>query len=161
MCYARRQRSSWARIKLSKSLYQNSISRLRSNLTSSIALSFFYFCWVVFSSVRISEIRFKLVRFVLLSCCSIFKDQCLSAASALASTFLLYHLPPGLSIPFLKVFSTFFGFFVRKGLYFPVCSVARSTRSRGELVYYTIPTPLLSSSFFKKIWNCWFFQQKG
>ena len=75
MCYARRQRSSWARIKLSKSLYQNTVSRDLISLLSSLALSFFYFCWVVFSSVRIFRDPFQAVRFVLLSCCSIFNDQ--------------------------------------------------------------------------------------
>ena len=50
-------------------------------LLSSLALSFFYFCWVVFSSVRIFRDPFQAVRFVLLSCCSIFNDQfCLAFA---------------------------------------------------------------------------------
>ncbi|MBE6602692.1 MAG: hypothetical protein E7637_09375, partial [Ruminococcaceae bacterium] len=43
--------------------------------------------------------------FVLLSCCSIFKDH---FATALAATLLLYHIHSALSIPFAKVFSNFF-----------------------------------------------------
>ena len=108
----------------------------RFNLTSSIALSFFYFCWVVFSSVRISEIRFKLVRFVLLSCCSIFKDQ---FAVALASTFLLYHFVIRLSIPFWKVFSSFFNFFNSKRL-------VLQRPLRGPLLRFRVSLHILSLS---------------
>ncbi|MBE6602638.1 MAG: hypothetical protein E7637_09095, partial [Ruminococcaceae bacterium] len=46
--------------------------------------------------------------FVLLSCCSIFKDH---FATALAATLLLYHIHSALSIPFAKVFQTFFKVF--------------------------------------------------
>ena len=46
MCYARRQRSSWARIKLSKILYHFT---LRCNNLSSSFCSSFYFVWVFYS----------------------------------------------------------------------------------------------------------------
>ena len=77
MCYARRQRSSWARIKLSKSLYQNILPDDLTFLLSSLALSFFYFCfWVVFSFKEFSRsVSHIFLCFVLLSCCSIFKDH--------------------------------------------------------------------------------------
>ena len=75
------------------------------SLLSSLALSFFYFCWVVFSSVRIFRDPFQAVRFVLLSCCSIFNDQFWPRFRA---TLLLYHFLPRLSTPFLKLFKKFF-----------------------------------------------------
>ena len=46
--------------------------------------------------------------FVLLSCCSIFNDR---FAITFATALILYHIHHNLSIPFLKVFSTFFRFF--------------------------------------------------
>ena len=45
MCYARRQRSSWARIKLSKNLYHIRLASV-TIFFRAIYLSFFYFVWV-------------------------------------------------------------------------------------------------------------------
>ena len=45
--------------------------------------------------------------FVCLSCCSIFNEPCLSPLSA--TTFLLYHIPSRLSIPFFNFFQLFSG----------------------------------------------------
>ena len=75
------------------------------NLLSSLALSFFTFVWVVFSSVRIFEIRSHIlfICFVLLSCCSIFNDH-FSRYPLLRTAWLLYHIIFRLSIPFWKVF---------------------------------------------------------
>ena len=112
MCYARRQRSSWARIKLSKSLYQNILSD-DSICFRVLLLASFTFC---LSSILIQRIvrdpfRTYFICFVLLSCCSIFKDH--FPAPAIAATLLLYHFLPRLSIPFSKVFSPFFKVFSR------------------------------------------------
>ena len=73
MCYARRQRSSWARIKLSKKLYlKYPFGYLKSS--RAIYLSF-TFVWVVFS-INSDEISISHLQcFVLFSCCSIFNDQ--------------------------------------------------------------------------------------
>jgi len=57
-------------------------------------------------SRSVSHILF--ICFVLLSCCSIFNDRCPRLFTATCS---LYHISSLLSIPFLKVFSTFFKFF--------------------------------------------------
>ena len=85
MCYARRQRSSWARIKLSKSLYQNTVPRDLIFLLSSLALSFFYF---LLSSILICKnfrdpfqaflaLYFSLVvQFSMISFCLAFARPC-------------------------------------------------------------------------------------
>ena len=78
MCYARRQRSSWARIKLSSKLYLN---RLR--LKSFVELVWlFILCWVCLESVIDSRFLFQrnfeifALSFActLISCCSIVND---------------------------------------------------------------------------------------
>ena len=137
MCYARRQRSSWARIKLSKSLYQNTDPKIRDPifLLSSFALSIFYFC---LSSILVRIVRdpfaHTFICFVLLSCCSIFKDH---LASAIAATFKVYHIPHRLSIPFLKLFSSFSSFFAC-----PVISWA--------LRFWVSPIMIPQTTFFVK-----------
>ena len=144
MCYARRQRSSWARIKLSKSLYQN-ILKGWFNLLPSLALSFFYFCLSSILILRISEIRFKLSRFVLLSCCSIFKDH---FAPAFAAARILYHFSSPLSIPFAKVFHLFFRFFQGSSWQPPFLRTA-------WLLYHQfrhLSTPFF---IFLSIWSFW------
>ena len=122
MCYARRQRSSWARIKLSKSLYQNTdLSVIQSFCFRVLLLASFTFCWVVFSSVRISEIRFKL--FALYFSLVVQFSKIISVSRSRVPTFLLYHISSALSIPFLKSFLGFFKKFwsqlVRCGLSLP------------------------------------------
>ena len=110
MCYARRQRSSWARIKLSKSLYQNTdLSVIQSLCFRVLLLASFTFCWVVFSSVRISEIRFKL--FALYFSLVVQFSKIISVSRSRVPTFLLYHISSALSIPFLKSFRDFLRFF--------------------------------------------------
>ena len=135
MCYARRQRSSWARIKLSKSLYQNNQGLPRSVQSSCfrvLLLASFTFC---LSSILIQRIvrdpfRTYLICFVLLSCCSIFKDH---SAPAFAATPLLYHFLRLLSSPFLQVFSNFFQTLVhdRRAVFF-----ASPRFGRAWLLYY-------------------------
>ena len=138
MCYARRQRSSWARIKLSKSLYQNTVPRDLISLLSSLALSFFYFCWVVFSSVRIFRDPFQAVRFVLLSCCSIFNDQFASLSRDLV---IIPHRPAFVN-PFFQLFlKSFSGSSALPSVLFP-CPPC------GEPPYYTTYHVLLSRTFF-------------
>ena len=68
MCYARRQRSSWARIKLSKNLYHISSFHLSYNLFyfELFYLSFFYFCWVYITLRRDLHLLFLLCTYLLL-----------------------------------------------------------------------------------------------
>ena len=139
MCYARRQRSSWARIKLSKSLYQNTVPRDLISLLSSLALSFFYFCWVVFSSVRIFRDPFQAVRFVLLSCCSIFNDQfCLAFARPCYYTTSSCVCQP--------LFSTFFKKFFRL-VRASLCAISLPSLRWASILYY-IPCPFVKNFFY-------------
>ena len=140
MCYARRQRSSWARIKLSKSLYQNILSD-DSILLSSLALSFFTFVWVVFSFKELFEIRFAHT-YMLCTSLLLFNFQG-SFAAACAATLLLYHFFPRLSIPFLKVFSTFFKFLLTRSESLQYCH-----RSRGQLTYSITFIPVCQEFFY-------------
>ena len=73
MCYARRQRSSWARIKLSKICI---ISPFRALQSFSSFCSSFYFFWVVLL-VWIVEILLRTFSLLCtyLFCCSIFNDR--------------------------------------------------------------------------------------
>ena len=79
MCYARRQRSSWARIKLSSKLYLNRY-RFKSWFLELVWL--FILCWVCLKSVidlrflfqRNFEILFTSFACTLISCCSIVND---------------------------------------------------------------------------------------
>jgi len=107
-----------------------------------LLLASFTFVWVVFSSVRISEIRFKLFRFVLLSCCSIFKDH--SPARLLRVDLPI--IPHRLRLV-NTFFKTFFGFLkvflsrlVRSGFLAPHASAV----SLYILSYF----PLFVNSFF-------------
>ena len=73
MCYARRQRSSWARIKLSNEWYLKSLRTL--NLSFELWFALFTFCWVVFS-FRIFEFRYAhTICLYFPLCCSIFNDR--------------------------------------------------------------------------------------
>ena len=74
MCYARRQRSSWARIKLSKNLYHIAF-RLYNLLSSYSFLASFTLLSIYNSFDEILHLHF-FICFVLLSCCSIFNDRC-------------------------------------------------------------------------------------
>ena len=129
MCYARRQRSSWARIKLSKSLYQNILPD-DSICFRVLLLASFTFCLSSILIQRIFEIRSHiLICFVLLSCCSIFKDH---SVSALRGDLVIIPHPFRLVNPFFKSFFNFFqGFFT-----IPLWSLA--LRSCGQLAYYII-----------------------
>ena len=73
-----------------------------------LLLASFTFVWVVFSSVRISEIRFKLFCFVLLSCCSIFKDH---FRHRFCGSSNIIPLSNAFVKPFLKSFFNFFQVF--------------------------------------------------
>ena len=149
MCYARRQRSSWARIKLSKSLYQNNeVSLVDLILLSSLALSFFYFCfWVVFSFKELFEIRFAHT-YMLCTSLLLFNFQRsvrLSAQPRFRATLLLYHFQSDLSIPFSKLFSSFFHLLFH---------VFTSPHLR-QLAYITIYFPFcqaLLHNFFDNFW---------
>ena len=76
MCYARRQRSSWARIKLSKSFYLISgLPELKSSFELFILASFTLLSiYNSIDEISISHLQFC---FVLISCCSIFNDRSL------------------------------------------------------------------------------------
>ena len=99
MCYARRQRSSWARIKLSNKLYI--FHRSGQILVWAIYLSFLYFFRVVFSLVltdfciRTCFFNFALYFYLLLFNCQV-------SIARFARAGLLYHIFSLLSIPFLK-----------------------------------------------------------
>ena len=71
MCYARRQRSSWARIKLSDLLYIICFSR--TNIVSELFSSFFYFFEFQSILTRFFVLTLSII-FESLSC-SIFKDR--------------------------------------------------------------------------------------
>ena len=140
MCYARRQRSSWARIKLSKSLYQNILPDDLTFLLSSLALSFFYFCfWVVFSFKEFSRsVSHISLCFVLLSCCSIFKDH---FRPRFRGDLVIIPHPNRFVKPFSKSFLSFFQRLL------PTNAVSFSPRFRRELDYYTT-FPSLCQHFF-------------
>ena len=110
MCYARRQRSSWARIKLSK----NGIWNVRRHLISFFELDCsFTFCLSSILFQRIHEICSCTYFYALYfsHCCSIFNDRTTFQSFSLplfATAWLLYHNVFALSIPFLKFFKTFF-----------------------------------------------------
>ena len=108
MCYARRQRSSWARIKLSKIC----IISLRTFVPSVTIIlpsfcSSFTFVWVVFLTLWIVEILLRTFFFALYLSLLLFNFQwpvCRLSESfpgtSLAATRLLYHISHRLSIPF-------------------------------------------------------------
>ena len=114
------------------------------NLLSSLALSFFYFCLSSILICKNFRDPFQAVRFVLLSCCSIFKDH--SSTRFRASTFLLYHFVPRLSSLFSKLFSTFFK--VAQALSFACPLTLQFRHPCGQLSYYTTFPPLCQELFF-------------
>ena len=115
MCYARRQRSSWARIKLSSKLYLNCFA-VKTLFVELVWL--FLLFWVCASSVIDKASFFKEIRdsFALSFCLYfnllLFNCQWSVRASlaqaAFCATCTLYHIPFYLSRGFSKVFSTFF-----------------------------------------------------
>ena len=110
MCYARRQRSSWARIKLSKFLYNLAVSAASLPLFRvSLIRGFFV---KSFPSLSIKEFSSSVVlpnifsiSFVLLSCCSIFKDRSLPSLSD--SLCIISHLLLFVNTFFDKIISFF------------------------------------------------------
>ena len=155
MCYARRQRSSWARIKLSNVCYLNPLSR-NSNLIRAWLL--FTFCLSsIFSQncrVPFNTYMFPCSMLVLSSCCSIFNDRFFSPARC--GAWLLYHNRFRLS----RVFSNFFEIFSNLFLQPP-----RTPRSRRDLPIILHPFSFVKRFFeksFKKsqktfLKNFWFF----
>ena len=109
MCYARRQRSSWARIKLSKSWYQNDRGSPPSiqSCFRVLLLASFTFVWVVFSL----EFPRSVSSCSLCTSLLLFNFQRSSAARFRAATLIFYHFPQGLSSTFLKFFQLFWSFF--------------------------------------------------
>ena len=110
MCYARRQRSSWARIKLSKYLYQFvpwhvSIFLFRAMISS------FLLCLSIYSS-RINEIfHTRFTCFVLVSLVVRFSMTVRCSRRSLAATAcILYHTPYLLVKHFFLLFLFFFVF---------------------------------------------------
>ena len=138
MCYARRQRSSWARIKLSKICI---ISPFGVTIILPSFCSSFTFVWVVFLTLWIVEILLRTFSLLCtyLFCCSIFNDRLAAFLSSfgisLAATRPLYHIFRLLSIPFSKLFLVFSSFFLlllsRFGSFFPP----------QRLVHYTTFSP--------------------
>ena len=102
MCYARRQRSSWARIKLSNEWYLKSLGTL--NLFFRAMICSFTFCWVVFS-FRIFEFRFAhTICLYFPLCCSIFNDRFAPRSRA--------------SLTIISLPKTFVNRFLKKSFYF-------------------------------------------
>ena len=111
MCYARRQRSSWARIKLSKILYHFTFRC--NNLFSSFCSSFTFCLSSISSQFELFEYTSHFFVFALYFslCCSIFNDRSRLPQGFLAATLVLYHTVFHLSIPFWNFFQVFFNFF--------------------------------------------------
>ena len=139
MCYARRQRSSWARIKLSNKLYILRLQTVR--FVWAIYSSFLYFFRVVFSLV-LTDFVFALAFLLCTSfiCCSIVKFQ----SALFARACLLYHFRPHLSRGFSKVFSIFFNFFSRAFLRY---LLLRRSRGNSYILPHTLP---FVNTFFEK-----------
>ena len=107
MCYARRQRSSWARIKLSNNCILNSFEF--SIVIRALYLSFFYFCMSIYNS-SLTRMYFALC-FALYfsSCCSIFNDR--FAALFRDSLTIISHLFRFVNTFFKTFLKNFRGFF--------------------------------------------------
>ena len=153
MCYARRQRSSWARIKLSK-ICIISLSWALQSFSS--FCSSFYFVWVVLLVwiVRDSTSHF-FVCFVLISkqilsasCCSIFNDRFAVPSEPFAVPSrrrLDYYIT---SLPLCQyLFQKFFWFFQTFFLALSSKHPHRALSRTAPLLYYL--SPLLSSGFLK------------
>ena len=143
MCYARRQRSSWARIKLSKNFYliwQLSLS-VKIFFRAILILSFFYLLSIYNSLTRFALRFFALyfslvVQFSMTVCC-------LSRTA-----WLLYHILFRLSSTFLNFFQLFFKFFsvpLALNLGFPSKNVI--------LPQDSLPILPLLSPFVKTFWK--------
>ena len=107
MCYARRQRSSWARIKLSKKLY---IIQTKAWLTSTLiewSCSNYYLRAFV-NSKEFSES-------FLVHCCSIFNERSLLAAALVGSLYIISH-PLAFVKRFFESFLKTFLFALCRGL---------------------------------------------
>ena len=111
MCYARRQRSSWARIKLSKKFYLKTF--VLKPFSELICLSFlllfeFSKCFLT----RSLRTYFQCSKFLLFNFQRPFFRRAL-LASRKSATLLLYTSVKALSIPFAKVFSILFRSYIR------------------------------------------------
>ena len=136
MCYARRQRSSWARIKLSNEWYLKPFRTL--NLFLSSYDSLFYF---LLSSILFQNFRVPLRTYYMLVLSSLlFNFQWPFPLPRFGRAWLLYHFNSPLSIPFSKVFSTFFKAF------FSTLELTACTLYYGDT---SLSTPFFN--FFKKI----------
>ena len=115
MCYARRQRSSWARIKLSDLLYIICFSR--TNIVSELFSSFFYF--FEFQSI-LTRFFVWLCQSIINLCCSIFKDRFAlpfpqQRSTSIAHTFLFVNTFLKKSLNFFKFFGVFYFLFLPSG----------------------------------------------
>ena len=117
-------------------------------LLSSLALSFFYFCWVVFSSVRIFEIRFAHTFFSALYFSLVVQFSKIIFASRLATAFCgdLVIIP--LSLRFVKYFfKTFFKFFSSRSLNRSLSVI--SARSLADSLYIILHPSAFVKHFFQ------------
>ena len=147
MCYARRQRSSWARIKLSNKLYILRLTAVR--FVWAIYLSFLYFFRVVFSLVLTDFVFALAFCFVLLL--SVVQLSSFNLA-LFARACLLYHFSFDLSRGFSKLFLKTFENFFRKVLTFSCNSradISPPLQAATRIFYHAIP--ILSSDFEKNI----------
>ena len=138
MCYARRQRSSWARIKLSSKLYLNLsvktlVSRACLALYTLLSMSWIRDRFKISFSKKFRDSQSQAFACTLISCCSIVNDPrgfLRYFSAAFFATWLLYHISFRLSRGFWKVFQFFCGIF---------CSqlAAVFVAARCQLAYYS------------------------
>ena len=136
MCYARRQRSSWARIKLSKNYIISEVPFSYNHFRAIFILASFTLLSIYNSYWR--DLYFALRNALYnLFCCSIFNDRLLPF---FATAWLLYHIAFALS-------STFLIFF--KKVFFKAAS--RLVPLSRRLAYYTSFRRNCQVLFSKKI----------
>ena len=111
MCYARRQRSSWARIKLSvKIVYLSTFVPKHLFQSYFVLASKFYFVWVF----KVCLTRFLFAHLVLVQkfhCCSIFNDQMPPWGRPQVDSLPIIHQLPLFVKHFFQKFFRFFAFF--------------------------------------------------
>ena len=111
MCYARRQRSSWARIKLSNKLYQFTLPSVL--IIRAIYLSFFYFLELCSLWFFFDRFFFALAFFALYFLLLLFNCQVSILLTKFSWACPLYHFSFILSIGFWNFFQNFFDIFQR------------------------------------------------
>ena len=164
MCYARRQRSSWARIKLSKKLYVIRFCPSEIFFQSKLIMLNYlfrvsYWLWLSYLyDLKIQKNFRSLCTLVIKiheSCCSIFNELCFSLHRLAARSLFIIPLCLSFVKRFFKLFSSFFARFLRN-LAFPLASLRLAGCSLAAPIVYHI-LPRLSSGFSKFFPDFWDF----